>query len=277
MRTTHKSFSRPDQVLEFDLIREEIVELGDVTVGRVTHEPGWRWSVHTRPHIGTEACQARHVGFVLSGQFGVLLPDGSTIEVGPGTAYDVPPGHDGWVIGDAPLVVIEWAGAREWLQRLEGERALATMLLTDVVDSTVHARKLGDTAWRRLLGEHNETVRSELARVRAREVATTGDGFLAVFPGPAAAARTALAIRDQVARLGLALRQGIHVGEVDIVGDDVRGMAVHEIARIAAVAAPGEILVSDVARALVGPGMTFEQRGEHQLKGIGLRTLFAVS
>lgn len=277
MRPAHKSFANPDQVLDLPMIHEEIIELRDVTLGRVTHQPGWRWSVHTRPLVGTDTCQARHLGFILSGRFGALLPDGTTLEGGPGTVYDVPPGHDGWVVGDEPLVVIEWAGVREWLLRMEGERALVTLLVTDIVGSTAEAGRLGDSAWRRLLAEHNELVRDELSRARAREVATTGDGFLALFPGPAVAVRAATGIRERVGGIGLRLRQGIHVGEVDLVGGDVRGMAVHEAARIAAAAAPGEILASDVARALAGTGATFESRGVHELRGAGSRELFAVS
>jgi class 3 adenylate cyclase len=277
MRPMHKSFDRPDQVLEFDRIREDIVELGDLTLGRVIHQPGWRWSVHMKPVVGTETCQARHLGYIVSGQVGFLLVDGSSITAGPGMAYDVPPGHDGWVVGDEPLVVIEWAGVREWVQRLEGERALVALLLTDIVGSTAHARRIGDVAWRRLLGEHNEAVRAELARARAREVATTGDGVLALFTGPAGAIRSAIAIGKRIKVFGLELRQGIHVGEVDVVGSDVRGIAVHEVARITALAAPGEILVSDVARALAGPGISLEARGEHELKGADSRVLFAVA
>jgi hypothetical protein len=105
-----KSFAAPDQTIEFPLLRAEIVELGDFTIGYVVHQPGWSWSEHVRPSVGGEWCQARHVGVLLSGRTGIRLKDGTTYEFGPRDVVDIPPGHDGWVIGDEPAVMIEWAG-----------------------------------------------------------------------------------------------------------------------------------------------------------------------
>src|ERR671934_770155 len=152
----------------------------------------------------------------------------------------------------------------------ESDRVLATVLFTDLVESTKRAAELGDRRWRELLEAHNATVRSELARFRGREVDTAGDGFLATFDGPARAIRAACAIRDGVRRLGLELRAGLHTGECELADGQVRGIAVHTGARVAAEAGPGEVLVSSTVRDLVaGSGISFEERGERELKGVG--------
>jgi class 3 adenylate cyclase len=229
--------------------------------------------------VGTETCQARHVGYVLSGRLGIALADGSVLELPAGTAYDIPPGHDGWTVGDEPVVTLEWTGVREWLGERHEERVLATLLLTDIVDSTATATQLGDRAWRARLVAHDEVVRQVLSDRRGTEVNTTGDGFLARFDGPAQAVEAAVRIRDGVRPLGLAVRQGIHVGEVERRGRDVAGLAVHETARIAGSAEAGEILVSAVARTLaIGSRFTFEPRGPRVLKGVAAPVeLFAVA
>jgi hypothetical protein len=104
-----KSFAAPDQTIELPLLRAEIVELGDFTVGYVVHQPGWSWSEHVRPSVGGEWCQARHVGVLLSGRTGVRLEGGRSYEIAALEVVDIPPGHDGWVIGDEPAVMLEWA------------------------------------------------------------------------------------------------------------------------------------------------------------------------
>ncbi len=262
------SFDRPDRILEAPGVVEEVIQLGPLTVARSTHAPGWRWSKDVQPIVGTERCQVRHVGVLVSGRLGLELADGVTLEIGPWSVYDVPPGHDGWTVGNDPAVAIEWTGALEWLMPAQGERVLASLLFTDIVGSTERARDLGDRRWRGLLAAHDDAIRHLVGVAKGREVTTTGDGFLAVFEGPARAIQTALAIRDRVRSLGLELRQGIHVGEVELVGADVRGIAVHEAARIMAAAASGEIVVSSVTRSLAAAsGYTFESRGEHRLKG----------
>jgi class 3 adenylate cyclase len=152
---------------------------------------------------------------------------------------------------------------------IEPDRVLTTVLFTDVVDSTRRAAELGDRRWRDLLDRHHAAVRAELARFRGREVKTTGDGFLATFDGPARAVRGAEAIGAAVRTLGLELRAGLHTGEIELLGDDVGGIAVHIAARVAALAGPGEVLVSSTARDLVaGSGLRFEDRGMHRLKGV---------
>jgi class 3 adenylate cyclase len=273
-----KSFAAPDQTIELPLLRAEIVEVGDFTVGYVVHQPGWSWREHVRPSVGGEWCQARHVGVLLAGRTGVRLEDGTTYEFSPRDVVDIPPGHDGWVIGDEPAVMLEWAGLHTFAgPALSTRRALATLLFTDLVDSTPTAAKLGDRAWRELLAGHFAAARSALDRFGGREIDTTGDGILATFDGPANALRAAEAIRDAAARHGLRLRAGVHVGEVEFAGGDVRGVAVHEAARIMGKAGAGEILVSETTRALAQPsGFAFEDRGPHTLKGLeGKRRLHA--
>jgi len=151
----------------------------------------------------------------------------------------------------------------------EPDRVLATVLFTDIVGSTEMAVGLGDRRWRELLEAHHIAVRGELERFRGREIDTAGDGFLATFDGPARAIRCALAVRDAVESVGLAVRAGLHTGECEMHGDRVTGIAVHMGSRVAALAGPGEVLVSSTVKDLVaGSGIEFEDRGVHELKGV---------
>jgi class 3 adenylate cyclase len=266
-----KSLESPDNVVEFPGMRARIVELGDLTVGELVSEPGWRWSTHVRPTVGGEWCQARHVGIILSGRLGIELRDGTRMEFGPNEVFDVPPEHDGFTVGDEPCVQIEWSGIRTFAGFPTGiqSRVLATLLFTDLVDSTTLAARLGDARWREILSNQFEAARVELERFGGREVKTTGDGMLARFEGPARALHCAAAIRRRAKGEGLQIRAGIHVGEVELVGEDLRGVTVHEAARIMSAAAPDEILVSDLTRALAGAsGLAFEDRGTHTFKGL---------
>lgn len=266
-----KSFDRPDDIVEFPKIRSEVVELGDLTVGRFTSEPGWRWSEHVRPTVGGEWCQARHVGFVVSGRLGIDFMDGSRVVFGPGDVFDIPPGHDGFTDSDEQCVQIEWTGIRAWAGFPTGvhSRVLATLLFTDLVDSTNLAGELGDTRWRALLSQLFEDSRNVLDRFGGIEVDTTGDGILARFDGPARALHCASALRRCAESHGVRIRVGVHVGEVELVGSDVRGIAVHEAARVMGAAGPDEILVSDMTRALAGAsGLRFDDRGTFELKGL---------
>jgi class 3 adenylate cyclase len=160
----------------------------------------------------------------------------------------------------------------------EPERLLATFLFTDIVGSTEHAARVGDTAWRRLLEQHDARVRRRLAEFRGKELSTTGDGFFASFDGPGRAIRCARAIRDDVRELGIEIRAGLHTGEGELHNGTIGGIAVHIAARVAALAAGGEILVSGTVRDLVaGSLVEFEDRGERDLKGVpGRWHLYAV-
>jgi class 3 adenylate cyclase len=275
---SHKSLDDPDEVLRMPGLNADVVEIGGLTVARVVHDPGWRWSTHVRPQVGGEWCRAHHMGVVLSGVVHVILEDGREFETAPGDVFDIPPGHDAYVVGDEPVVELEWQGV--WSFAGRGDRGvLTTLLFTDLVESTSIAARVGDGAWRDLLAGHYAAVRAELERSGGREVNTTGDGGLAVFDAPASAIRSAAAIRDVAKSQGLHIRVGVHVGEVQVVGDNVQGLAVHEAARVMAAAGTDEILVSETTRALAAPsGLAFEDRGLHHLKGIPEeRRLFALT
>jgi class 3 adenylate cyclase len=159
------------------------------------------------------------------------------------------------------------------------DRVLATVLFTDIVDSTRRAAEMGDRDWHALLDAHDAVVRSQLARFRGREVNRTGDGFLAMFDGPQRAIRCAMAIRDAVQALGIEVRAGLHTGECEVRGEDIGGIGVHIGARVSALAAANEVLVSSTLRDLViGSELEFEERGVHALKGVpGEWHLFAVA
>ncbi len=163
--------------------------------------------------------------------------------------------------------------------QVDEDRVLATVLFTDIVDSTRRAAEAGDRRWRELLDAHDEIALDEVERFRGRRVKTLGDGMLAVFEGPARGVHCAEAVRDATAELGVNIRAGLHVGECELRGDDIGGLAVHIGARIAGLAEPGEILVSRTVRDLVaGSGLRFADRGEHELKGVPERwPLYAVS
>jgi pimeloyl-ACP methyl ester carboxylesterase len=151
----------------------------------------------------------------------------------------------------------------------EPDRVLATVMFTDIVGSTERAVQLGDRRWRELLGAHDAAVRRELDRFRGREVDTAGDGFLAAFDGPARAVRCALSAGEAVRELGIEIRAGVHTGECELDGSKLRGIAVHTGARIAALAGPGEVLVSQTVKDLVsGSGLSFEEHGVRELKGL---------
>jgi class 3 adenylate cyclase len=265
-----KRFDEPDDLVTLPLLTSQVVVLGEVYVARSTHEPGWRWSEHVGPVVGTASCMHHHKGVVLSGQMEVVTDSGARRRIGPGEALEVPPGHDAWVVGNVPLVTIEFTGVRGWAKPTEaGERVVATLLVTDIVGSTTVAAELGDAAWKERLARHGEMVRLELDRFRGLEVTTTGDGFLATFDGAARAIRCAAALRDRAEEDGLRIRAGVHSGEIERQADNIRGVAVHAAVRIAALAEPGEVLVSAPAASLLeGSDLTLEDAGEHELRGL---------
>ena len=278
-RPQAKSLRSPDQVRRFPNGRISNVSHGETTVGRFYLEPGWHWSRDVGPIAGTRTCQIHHQGVVLRGRLRVESDAGEVCEFAVDDVYDIPPGHDATVPGDEPFEAIEFASARIFAAPSVGDRVLAAMLCTDIVDSTAHLRQLGDSAWRELLLEHNHQVRLELNSFRGREIQTTGDGFLAVFDGPARAVRCARSIGRSVSRLGIAIRAGVHTGEVEFVGDNVRGLAVHETARVAGAATGGEVFVSATTKHLLeGSELAFESAGVHELKGLGeARELFRLT
>jgi class 3 adenylate cyclase/pimeloyl-ACP methyl ester carboxylesterase len=187
--------------------------------------------------------------------------DGATMVELPGSDSmwgDFGPGVD---------AIEEWLTGRE--PEVESDRVLATVLFTDIVESTKQVTELGDREWKRILDRHDALVDRALERFRGRKVNPTGDGMLAIFDGPARAVQCACAIRDGVAALGIETRAGVHIGEIELRGDDVSGVAVHLGARVAALAGPSEVLVTRTLTDLVaGSGLRFTDRGEHELKGL---------
>ncbi len=199
----------------------------------------------------------------------------------PGARFVKLPGHDNLILSgdvDSLLDEVEEFITGERPSSREPDRALATVLFTDIVGGTRRAAEIGDRRWRDLLESHNGMVRAEIDRHHGREVKTMGDGFLATFDGPARAIRCAQAATQSVTSLGIDIRAGLHTGEVEVMGDDLGGMAVHIGARVGAKAQAGEVLVSSTVKDLVvGSGIEFSDRGSHELKGVpGDWRLYAV-
>lgn len=217
--------------------------------------------------IGDKVCHVENARFLASHISGARY-----VEL-PGNAHS-PYAGGGTEIADEIQEFL--TGIRE---PKEPDRVLLTVLFTDIVNSTQRARELGDRRWRELLNRHNAAVRDALTRFRGREINTTGDGFVAVFDGPARAIRCARAIVAAVHNLGLEIRAGLHTGEVEIVNGDIRGIAVHIGARVATLAKPGEVVVSGTVKDLIaGSGMALAHRGTHGFKGLpGNWQVYAVS
>jgi class 3 adenylate cyclase len=279
-RLQAKPLETPDEVRPTPLGRIDIYNLDDLVIGRMVFEPGWHWMEHVRPIAGTSLCQYHHVGVCVSGRLANRLEDGTTTEIGPGMVFEIPPGHDGWVVGDEAFVAYDFAGVRSFARVDEQtQRVLGAVLFTDIVDSTALAASLGPARWRELVATHNERIQFELDRYRGRLVKTTGDGVLALFDGSERAVRAAAAICLAAKSLGLTIRAGIHTGEVEIAAGDVRGLAVHVAARVMALAGPSQVYVSATTRELVADsGLAFVDAGAHELKGVsGARQLYCLA
>jgi class 3 adenylate cyclase len=265
-----KSLLRPDEHREPELAALDLAKVGTHLLGRGVLFPGWRWSTHMGPLMGTASCPVHHVQLILSGRFAIRMDDGEEVVLEPMDVVDIAPGHDAWVVGDEPAVIIDIAGNIASIALPQAhERILATMLFTDIVGSTSTAERLGDAAWKQVLADHHRVTRSQLDRYRGTEVDMTGDGFLAMFSSAANALRCAIAIRDGVRPLGLEVRIGVHAGEVERVGSQIAGVNVHAAARILSLAGPSQILASAIVRGLAdGSGLTFAEFGQHTVKGL---------
>jgi class 3 adenylate cyclase len=277
-RLQRKRFSSPDDVRNVPNGRVEIVQLDDRVIGRMTYEPGWRWSKDVQPIAGTAFCQFHHVGVTLAGRLRVQMPDGTELEVGPGDVFEFPPGHDAWVVGEEPWVSVDFEAMRGYARAepSTGRRALYSILFTDIVDSTALAVAHGPAGWRDAVSSHNEVSERIVERHEGNLVKTTGDGIIALFDSAERAVRAGAALIEALRTLDLRIRGGVHTGEVELAPGDVRGVAVHTAARIMALAEPGEIWISATVHELVdGTGLDFEDRGPHALKGIpGERQLY---
>ena len=200
------------------------------------------------------------------------MKDGTEFDCRPGDLTDIPAGHDGWVLGDEPFEMLAWMGGTTWLSPLQTlkERVLVTLLFTDIVDSTGAASRLGDQKWTDLLGNHDQRIADAVDRYRGRVVKLTGDGVLAVFDGVARAIRCAMACQQVAKDLDLSIRAAVHTGEVELAGDEIHGLAVHEASRMMSQAEPGEVLVSDFTKAFASDSqLLFEDKGKVELRGLG--------
>lgn len=275
-----QSLDRPDERRELPGIRLDFVTVGDLFCNRSITQPGWRWSTHIGPIAGTGSCQVAHRGIVLSGQMRVEMDDGEVVDLVPGIVHIIPAGHDAVVIGDEPVVMLDISTtSAEYGQPATGERILATLLFSDIVGSTPLAERLGDHRWKRTLIDHDRVIAEAVHRFRGVVVDTTGDGVFARFDGAARAIEAAVAIRAALDELTIPVRIGLHTGEVEVAGSEIRGLVVHETARIMALAGAGEILVSDITRQLTsGSAFTFEDRGTVSLRGVSEdRRVFVLS
>lgn len=280
-RLQTKPFETPDETRTVPRALLRVVNLGEVAVGHAVWQPGWRWSTDLRPIAGTDWCENHHLGYALSGRLAVVTENGEQIEVEAGSVYEIPPRHDAWVVGDEAFETIEWSSARVVGVGPEsaGERVLATVLFTDIVDSTATLERVGDGAWRELLLAHNARMREAINAFRGREIATTGDGFLVVFDSATRAVRCGIAMTRAVEPLGIRIRVGVHTGEVEFLAEEIRGVAVHAAARVLSLAGAGEVVVSGPTRDLVeGSGLEFVDAGRHALKGLsGERQVYRVA
>ena len=264
------SFNDPDGLRELPLLTVSLARIGSHTIGRGEVQPGWHWAEHLAPVMGTPSCPVHHVQVLLSGRFAVRMDDGEEATFEPGDVMDIPPGHDAWVVGDEPAVLLDFAGSIDLLGLpREHERMVTTLLMTDVVDSTRTARRLGDAAWRQVLSDHNRLVRAQLIRFGGSEINTTGDGFLATFRSAVAGLRCATAILEALRETEVQVRIGVHTGEVEPIGHDIGGVAVHAAARIMALAGPSEAFASAMTVGLAeGSGLAFESLGAKEVKGL---------
>jgi class 3 adenylate cyclase len=279
-RLQRRSFEEPDELRPFARGKIENVSLDETVIGKLTLEPGWRWSEDVKPIVGTDSCLNRHLGIIFQGVLRVRMADGSELDLRPNDAYEIPPDHDAWVVGETPVIAYEWSTAALFARSPEEQEdgVLATLVFTDIVGSTAILERVGDRAWRDLLTAHNLACREQLAQHRGRELHTTGDGFLAMFDSAARAVRCGTVMARKSREVGLPIRLGIHTGEVMMVAGDVRGVAVHVAARVMALAGAGEIMVSSTtAELLASSGVKLESAGSFEMKGLaGEREVFRV-
>jgi hypothetical protein len=162
-----KNLRSPDDRVEVGQLLERSVQIGEQTIGRASIQPGWRWSVDLQPSVGTPSCTFHHLGLVLSGRLAVRMDDGSELEIGPDDVFDIPPGHDAWVVGGDPFETVEIRGIFGYGRPTPaGDSSIATMLMTDIVESTATMERIGSAEWQRLLAAQFEQARFALDRRR---------------------------------------------------------------------------------------------------------------
>lgn len=270
-RVEVRDLGEPEAVVSYPLGETSQVRLARTVISHHVLQPGWSWEEHAQGSVGTASCELYHRGVVLGGRMGIRTDEGEELIIGPYQVFDLPPGHVTWVEGEDVLEMVDWAGGAGFDPKPGGEaRAMATILFTDIVDSTVRARQAGDASWERTAAMHEDVVRGVLAGFGGREIETAGDSFLVVFGSAEGAIRCGLALVGALDEIQLQIRVGIHSGEVLMTGDQIRGLAVHAAARVMARAGAGDVLVSGITRDLTegATGLTFESRGRHHLKGL---------
>ncbi|MGH2701201.1 MAG: adenylate/guanylate cyclase domain-containing protein [Actinomycetota bacterium] len=190
-----RDLGEPEAVVSYPLGATYQVRIAGTVISRHVLQPGWSWEEHAKPLAGTASCELYHRGIVIRGRMGVRTEEGEGLIIEPNQVFDLMPRHLTWVEGDEELEMIDWAGGAGFGTQMGEEiREMITILFTDIVDSTVLARKAGDLAWQRTLSMHNDVVRSEFVRFGGREVNTLGDSFLITFDGAERAIRCGLAL-----------------------------------------------------------------------------------
>ena len=278
-RLQARSFTGSGDVRAFPHGHTSVLQLDETVVGYGVYEPGWRWSTDMPSLAGSATCQMHHVGYAISGQLHVLTNSGEELDIGGHMLYEIPPGHDAWVVGDEQFVTLDWSSARGWAKLVHegsGDEVVVTVVFTDIVESTAALHRLGDEAWRARMATHHARMREQLNLFRGREVKTTGDGLLAVFDRPIRAVHCAAAMATVARSMELPIRVGVHTGEVELSGDDARGLAIHTAARVMALGDADDVMVSATTRDLLeGSGVALEDAGEHELKGLpGARRVY---
>jgi class 3 adenylate cyclase len=269
-RLQRRRFEDSDDVRITPRGRAELVELDDRVIARTIWQPGWRWSTDLKPIAGTQSCQFHHLGFAISGRVRIQTTDGVELEVGPGDVYEIPPGHDAWVVGDEPFISVDFEAMRGFARPQEAgaRRSLVSILMTDIVESTAKAIELGSARWQDILSRHNEIAERTIDRHEGRLIKTTGDGVIGLFDSAERAVRAAVAIAQGVTQLGISIRAAVHTGEAELTAGDIRGVAVHQAARMMSLGGPDDVIVSSTVRDLVdGTDLLLEDFGMHELKG----------
>jgi len=209
------------------------------------------------------------------------MADGVELEFHAGDVLEIPPGHDAWVVGDEAVVSFDFEALRGFAKGSgsANRRTLASVLMTDIVDSTARAVEMGQERWLELISRHNELAERVIDSNEGRLIKTTGDGVLGLFDSAERAVRAAMAIADAVRPLDIQIRAGVQTGEIEMSAGDVRGVVVHATARMMALAGADEVIVSSTVRDLLdGSELSFEDFGLHELKGLpGERHLYRVS
>lgn len=276
-RLQARSFDGSEDIRPFPNGSTRVVQVGETVVGFGVYQPGWRWSQDMPGVAGSPTCQLHHIGYSISGRLHAVTDAGEELDIGPNSVYEIPAGHDAWVLGDEPFVTLDWASARGWaMTEALGDEVVVTVVITDIVGSTAILHRIGDQAWRERLAGHHARMREQLNVFRGREIKTTGDGMLAVFDRPLRAVRCAEAMAATARRLELPIRVGVHTGEVELSGGDARGLAIHAAARVMALGDADDVMVSSTTRDLLeGSAVALEDAGEHELKGLpGARRVY---